>query len=78
MSLVNSDLEMDIDSIPCRVVLMLTTKCFELVSVIILQRWILPFFLRFKEHGEGISADNGSVIRIVRCWRLSTQCARNW
>ena len=56
-----SGLEMENGFILGCVVFMLTTQCSELISMIVLQRRILPLLLRFKEHGKGISAETMSV-----------------
>ena len=32
-----------------------------MVSMVVLQRGVLPFFLGFEEHGKGVSADNLSA-----------------
>ena len=48
-----------------RVVFVLTTECFELVSVIVLQGRVLPFFLRFEEHGKRISTESMSVMTLL-------------
>lgn len=43
---------------PCGVVLMFSSKRSELNFMFILQRGVLPFPLRFKEEGEGVTADS--------------------
>ena len=40
---------------PCSIVVVIFAECDELVSMIILQRWILPFSLGFEKHSECIA-----------------------
>lgn len=44
-------------SLPCSIVFVIFTECNELVSMFILQRWILPLSLRLEKHSECVAPE---------------------